>query len=47
MVIMLIWLNFNRGANPVSSLGDSRSNFTKICNITSLGYDFELSRNPL
>ena len=32
-----------RGANPVSSLeggGDNWSNFTKICNLTSLGYDF-------
>ena len=36
---------FNRGANPVSSLGyriDNRSNFTEFG-----GYDFQLSRNPL
>ena len=31
-----------RGANPVSSLGDKRSNLTKICNLTSLGYDFSI-----
>ena len=27
----------NRGANPVSSLGDNWSNCTKICNLANLG----------
>ena len=35
----------SRGANPDSSLGDNRSNLTKICNLTSLeDMIFQLSK---